>query len=112
MRISDWSSDVCSSDLVGLRCIARGRVAREARGDDQLGAGAQQFQAGLVADLDAAAGEQRNAAAQGGGLGALDDWERVVEGKGVSVRGVLGGRRITNKKKQFIRSAKHAHYSQ
>src|SRR3546814_1035820 len=28
MRISDWSSDVCSSDLIGIR-LAIGAVARE-----------------------------------------------------------------------------------
>ncbi|MNV14181.1 hypothetical protein D3C71_1048560 [compost metagenome] len=49
------------------------RVTREARGHDQLGAGTQQFEAGLVADLDPAASQQRDAAAQVGGLGALDE---------------------------------------
>ena len=56
---------------VGLPRVARGRVAREARRDDQVRAGAQQLDAGLVADLHAPAGEQRDAAAQVGGLGAL-----------------------------------------
>ena len=46
-------------------------VAREARRDDQLRARAQQLDPGLVADLHAPAGEQRDAAAQIGGLGAL-----------------------------------------
>src|SRR3546814_6510484 len=32
MRISDWSSDVCSSDLVGERLFERGAVTREDRG--------------------------------------------------------------------------------
>ena len=56
---------------VRLRGIARRRVAREARGDDELRAGAQQLDARLVADLHAPAGEQRDAPAQVGRLGAL-----------------------------------------
>ena len=55
--------------------VARGGIAREAGGDDQLRAGAQQLQAGLVADLDPAAGEQRDAAAQVGQFGALGEIE-------------------------------------
>ena len=50
----------------GSARVARRRVAREARGHDQLRAGAQQLDAGLVADLHPAAGEQRDAAAQVG----------------------------------------------
>src|SRR3546814_1652280 len=34
MRISDWSSDVCSSDLIPQRAVDR--VARRARGHDAL----------------------------------------------------------------------------
>ena len=69
---------------VGLGRVARCRVARETRGDDQLGAGAQQLQAGLVADLHAAAGEQRHAPAQVGQLAAL----------GVVERGALGAQLV------------------
>ena len=60
---------------VGLGGVARGRVAREAGGDDQLRAGAQQLEAGLVADLHPPAGEQRDAPAQVGQLGALGEVE-------------------------------------
>ena len=60
---------------VGFLGVALGAVAREARGDDQPRAGAQQLDAGLVADLDAPAGEQRDASAQVGGLGALAEIE-------------------------------------
>ena len=60
---------------VGLLRVARRRIAREARGDDQLRAGAQQLESRLVADLHAAAGEQRHAAAQIGQLGALGEVE-------------------------------------
>src|SRR3546814_1615819 len=33
MRISDWSSDVCSSDLQGIRRSFGARLLREIRGD-------------------------------------------------------------------------------
>src|SRR3546814_16778369 len=37
MRISDWSSDVCSSDLAGtVRPCRHGRAAREVRTPDRL----------------------------------------------------------------------------
>src|SRR3546814_5509901 len=36
MRISDWSSDVCSSDLVG-RADARGRVREQRAGTEDVG---------------------------------------------------------------------------
>ena len=60
---------------VGLLGVAAGGVAGEARGDDEVRAGAQQLQPGLVADLHAAAGEQRHASAQVGQLGALAEVE-------------------------------------
>ena len=50
-------------------------VAREARRDDQLRPCPQQLDPRLVADLHAAAGEQRHAAAQVGRLGALAEVE-------------------------------------
>src|SRR3546814_19114455 len=71
MRISDWSSDVCSSDL-GLRHevpAPRDRL-RQAQGDGR--------------------GRENRAA------GA--DRKSVVLGKSVSVRVDLGGRRIITKK--------------
>ena len=55
---------------VGLLRVARRGVARKARGDDEVRAGAQELQAGLVADLHAPAGQQRDAAAQVRQLGA------------------------------------------
>ena len=56
---------------VGLARVPGRGVAREAGRDDQLRARAQQLDAGLVADLHAAAGEQRDAARQVGRLGPL-----------------------------------------
>ena len=77
---------------VGLLGVARGGVAGEARRHDQLRARAKQLDPGLVADLDAAAGEQRDAAGEVGGLGALGEvevpagrTELVVEGMELGV---------------------------
>jgi hypothetical protein len=56
--------------------VTRSRVARKARGDDKFSARAQQFQARLIADLHATAGQQRDAAAQVHQLGALGVVER------------------------------------
>ena len=58
-----------------LARIPRRGVPREARRDDQLRARPQQLDPGLVADLHAPAGEQRDPAAQVGGLGALAEVE-------------------------------------
>ena len=49
---------------VGLLRVARRSVPREPRRDDEVRAGAEELQAGLVADFDAPAGEQRDTAAQ------------------------------------------------
>ena len=49
---------------VGLLRVARRGVPREPCRDDEVRAGAEELQAGLVADLDAPAGEQRDTAAQ------------------------------------------------
>ena len=59
-------ADRAHSAKSGSRGVARRRVAREAGGDDQARAGAQQLDARLVADLDPPAGEQRHPAAQVG----------------------------------------------
>src|SRR3546814_19645781 len=96
LRISDWSSDVCSSDL-------RIRRSPQRRARDPGGEAA-----GI------AAGTPRD----GGGLSARatrtlrprlprpavrhrGDRQSVVEGKSVSVRVYLGGRRILKQKKSL-----------
>ena len=56
---------------VRLGRVTRGTVARETRRHDQLGARAQELDPRLVADLDAAAGEERDAPLQISGLRAL-----------------------------------------
>src|SRR3546814_13757732 len=78
MRISDWSSDVCSSDLRS----GTGRNDRQRRNEQ-------------IADdrePQRARGDHRI-------LGYRADRKSVVEGKSVSVRVDLGGRRIIKKQK-------------
>src|SRR3546814_17912683 len=104
MRISDWSSDVCSSDLVdaaarhfggegGAHVIIETLVAaRGAAGDAGLG--------------DARVPDERHLAPRGQRAAAFDrddavergDRKSVGWGKGVSVRVDLGGRRVIKQK--------------
>src|SRR3546814_16783254 len=90
MRISDWSSDVCSSDLLvhAERHVLHQRqvvdiLHRDAADDALRQIGADRELALLVEALD---------------LGrACTDRKSVVEGKSVSVRVDLGGRRNIKK---------------
>src|SRR3546814_11728690 len=96
MRISDWSSDVCSSDLridVGGPDPDLVRPRRSGRGA-HLGQGASRCRradrrGGAAADGSRAAGR---------GAERLDRTS-VVLGKSVSVRVALGGRRIIQTQK-------------
>src|SRR3546814_14878721 len=97
MRISHWSSDVCSSDLlylpIGAESSLKGVVDLvNNRGivwqDESLGAKFDYVE--IPADM------------------ADKDRKSVVEGKSVSVRVDLGGRRILKKKKQ--QQHKHQNY--
>src|SRR3546814_19154557 len=92
MRISDWSSDVCSSDLVAHRVeIGQDRGAITAARHRRFEPARQRF------DRDKAIVERKAA-------DIVDpDRKSVVSGKSVSVRVDIGGRRTltnkTNKKK-------------
>src|SRR3546814_18188377 len=105
MRISDWSSDVCSSDLAGGAVrLAVQRGAGELR-LDQIGAaqlGPGQRRAGQYRAVELGVIEvglvQLGAGPIGLGQRGAADRTRVVEGKRVSVRGALGGRLIITKK--------------
>src|SRR3546814_15006174 len=101
MRISDWSSDVCSSDLIGLERVSVMQMSERGhdmagtlaphRADDIAGLsrrGVGAFHEGEVAIFRRAA-ERREV-----------DRKSVVEGTSVSVRVDLGGRRILKKKKK------------
>src|SRR3546814_14906798 len=97
MRISDWSSDVCSSDLSSVRRHRRrhpvGGGARQRRGPPEGRAcGPARPAVGLSPDppvvpLPPAVALCRHA-----------DRKSGVEGKSVSVRGDFGGWRILKKK--------------
>src|SRR3546814_16447780 len=89
MRISDWSSDVCSSDLIVP--YSEGTIF-------------QVYAApGLVTDIALQPGENLVAVASGDtarwviGDTTTGDRKSVVEGKRVSVRVDFGGRRIIKK---------------
>src|SRR3546814_16061241 len=94
MRISDWSSDVCSSDLLADAFVVQQITI------------APQHEAGLIAGQGSG---DRDEAALRLGIDVLYpqadqeieglDRKSVVEGKSVSVRVDLGGRRIIKKKK-------------
>src|SRR3546814_17129328 len=83
MRISDWSSDVCSSDLQDAD--GRGRPRGASRPPDPLQLQVERPRRGrpAVRDPQSIGPRQREA-----------DRKSVVEGKSVSVRVDLGGRSI------------------
>src|SRR3546814_14205066 len=115
MRISDWSSDVCSSDL---SAASTDRPAPKKGAGGWLPRPLSESPSGLVGrffrrgrfDLGGRMGRRRRIArhlADGGGelLGRIArrqarDRKSVVEGKSVSVRVDLGGSRIIKKKKK------------
>src|SRR3546814_3941276 len=88
MRISDWSSDVCSSDLPAA--LGVDMEAMRARRRQPVEIGDQQQALRCVAGGDGA-----KVAADAIGR---EDRKSVVEGKSVSVRVDLGGRSNIKKK--------------
>src|SRR3546814_17819994 len=86
MRISDWSSDVCSSDLVH---IGDGQRQKCRCLDEEGGLGAQ----GCQGDHGAHTWERSCGTDRSAGSGDRDR-KSVVSGESVSVRVDLGGRRI------------------
>src|SRR3546814_13006917 len=90
MRISDWSSDVCSSDLPWSSHASSSR-AMVGRACAPARAGQRQVGERTLAVTAVAAVEQHWGA---------PDRKSVVEGKSVSVRVDLGGRRNIKKKTQ------------
>src|SRR3546814_14153021 len=100
MRISDWSSDVCSSDLA----VRRPAAARGAGGDRLPAAADGAIVRGGAGDGGGAGrGIARRKAARHRGVGAWRDRKSVVSGKSVSVRVDLGGRRIIKKKNDKLK---------
>src|SRR3546814_2504394 len=74
MRISDWSSDVCSADLSGVLRIAAAGIEQQAAavGKDELGLSGQRLDilARLKADADSGAVKKGLAEESGEGDGA------------------------------------------
>src|SRR3546814_11501347 len=96
MRISDWSSDVCSSDLSGA-ADAKGlcRCARLRAG--ALGPDRQDHRGQFGGDFPGTDRSRRGAAEQARQADRLQvdgDRKSVVKGKSVSVRVDLVGRRL------------------
>src|SRR3546814_13213981 len=107
MRISDWSSDVCSSDLEfeePLRLRIRARARRGARMLEVVRQLLQPLQSALQARGGLGQGELRTERVEIGAAqveAARADRKSVVSGKSVSVRVDLGGRRTFTKKNQI-----------
>src|SRR3546814_12792512 len=118
MRISDWSSDVCSSDLSALSRKGRPGKAGQGRacGLDDLAHALRSRHDGGDGAGNLPRKERHRLQVAGGGpqrrVGAeaierpavfagdlLADRQSVAAGKRVSVRVDLGGRRIIKKKK-------------
>src|SRR3546814_18566696 len=109
MRISDWSSDVCSSDLRQHDAKHRLQLRRAADRCSLFKLGIEPVHGMAQQGISVGNKEQRH---DGNRAPVADDVQlrqpgtaqqdrkSVVEGKGVSVRVDLGGRRIIKKKKK------------
>src|SRR3546814_11667777 len=112
MRISDWSSDVCSSDLIGREPVEVAIADEFAGNDVTLAAAAMLFgehrRLCNVADVDCRRADIKCCARLAGGdlaqhaavRGRLDR-TRVVGGKGDTVSVDLRGGRSINKKQRY-----------
>src|SRR3546814_17820653 len=98
MRISDWSSDVCSSDLVrGAAAASRrqgDRGRRRRPGESRRAPQARDRRAAQCRQIDADQPDARR--------GSAEDRKSVVSGKSVFVRVDIGGRRSIKKKNNII----------
>src|SRR3546814_18703800 len=106
MRISYWSSDVCSSDLEADGRAAEAQRVADRAGDGLVLGGGEAVGAVDLEDGGNGAGEARRAGldhAQRRDKGrqpGLEERKRDEAGKSVSVRVDLGGGRIIKKKKK------------
>src|SRR3546814_9165385 len=95
VRISDWSSDVCSSDLRGAaRSPGRSLALEYQRSGADCGGRC------LARAIDTFEG--RVFSARGRVRPRPEDRRSVVQGKSVSVRVDIGGRRIIQKKTKNV----------
>src|SRR3546814_14100262 len=97
MRISDCSSDVCSSDLNLVNDCGEQRLVADQAGQNRiiLPAGSHIGAEQLTQHADLGAADRKRLAHHEG----KEDGKSVVEGKSVSVREELGGRRSIKKNK-------------
>src|SRR3546814_14477783 len=115
MRISDWSSDVCSSDLAVGVAEVRDQVAflEEFHRDQDVARGHKCEQ--QVAEAHRRRRPERNQEAEHQRMPhdaverAGEDRKSVAKGKSVSVRVDLGGRRIIKKKMKNNTKNKYKH---
>src|SRR3546814_17803515 len=99
MRISDWSSDVCSSDLLRKLLLGEQRQAGRKADEAAEGAGIKPAHQPVVLALE----DHRLFGKAGLGIGDIvnpePDRKSVVSGKSVSVRVDLGCGRLIKQKK-------------
>src|SRR3546814_11837243 len=101
MRISDWSSDVCSSDLATGRGAPSGesdRAPRRTRRRHRGGGDADQPPRARLSQPVVGLAVRRIAGDEQSRRGGCSDRKSAAYGKSVSVRVVLGGRRYYKKK--------------
>src|SRR3546814_15120005 len=102
MRISDWSSDVCSSDLIAAGRLAGKHDARRREAEIEHGL----VRAFAIVERRGETVERRQpiirTEADRVEFTAQPDRQSVVEGEGVSVSVDLGGRRSIKKKINII----------
>src|SRR3546814_13152268 len=111
MRISDWSSDVCSSDLFNGAILTQtgndNQMSLVQDGSDNQALLTQNGDGNSMSAVQTGAGNRLAWTQNGNGLSSPTvyqegnrDRKSVVEGKSVSVRVDLGGRGIIKKKKK------------
>src|SRR3546814_18484268 len=101
MRISDWSSDVCSSDLIDVERLNLGRDRLSRPGPRQRAIGVEQVRRDPGHRAKADDDQQRRRPDDEFELGRIDR-KSVVEGRSVSVSVDLGGRRLIKNKNTTI----------
>src|SRR3546814_20793788 len=100
MRISDWSSDVCSSDLALLQLVRRGALHQQQRAQRPVPQAASQRAERPASRAELCLRMQLRQGVGAGERAGARDRQSVVSGKSVSVRVDPGGRRLIQKKKQ------------
>src|SRR3546814_19258092 len=112
MRISDWSSDVCSSDLLGLECHAGHGLTFDTVGPvaviptiAELNIGHFLIGEAIFSGLDSAIRRMRalmnKERAQAGGARSARRRTSVRQGRRGVDRGNFGGRRAIKKKQKM-----------